>query len=389
MNGVREMKSIVGLSLFANIGVAEAYMEQLGIKMAVANELLPERAKFYEAVYPKTKMICGDITTTEIKSKVIEQSNQAGVNFIIATPPCQGMSTAGKQNPDDIRNNLIVDTIEIINTLNPEYVLLENVPQQQKTKINFNGEQILIPEYIKRELSEKYDIKSEVVDALDYGVAQMRHRLIFLMTRKDKKLNWTFISDNQKSKPVTLKEVIGQLPSLDPKIQGYTHEQLLEYFPEFDKKTKAGARVSKWHFPPTHKLRHVECMKYTSEGQSALNNPIYYPKNSKGKKVQGYPNTYKRQWWDKPGYTITTYNGAVCSHDNVHPGKPIGQDENGTPIYSDARVLSIYELMLVMSLPENWPIPTWAKESLIRHAIGEGIPPKIIKKLMENLLNIV
>ncbi len=383
------MSNIVGLSLFANIGVAEAYMEQLGIKIAVANELLPERARFYQEVYPKTKMICGDITVPSIKNDVIKQSKINGVNFVIATPPCQGMSTAGKQNPNDARNNLIIDTIEIINELNPEYVLLENVPQQQKTTINFNGQQILIPKYIEKELSKKYDIKSKIVDALDYGVPQMRHRMIFLMTRKYKKLNWTFISDDKKSRPISLIEVIGNLPSLDPKIQGYTREQQLEYFPDFDRKVKAGAQISKWHFPPTHKLRHIECMKYTPEGQSALNNLTYYPKNSKDKKVQGYSNTYKRQWWNKPGYTITTYNGAICSHDNVHPGRYIGVDKNGDAIYSDARVLSIYELMLVMSLPSDWPMPSWAKESLIRHAIGEGIPPKIIKTLMENLINII
>ena len=383
------MKNIIGLSLFANIGVAEAYMAETGVKIAVANELLPDRARFYQAVYPETEMICGDITNSSIKTKVIELSKLAGVNFIIATPPCQGMSTAGKQNPKDKRNNLIIDTIDIINALNPEYVLLENVPQQQKTSIYFNGQQMLIPKYIEHELKTKYDIKFEIVDALDYGVPQMRQRLIFLMTRKDKNLNWTFLSKEQKSQPITLKEAIGHLPSLDPKIQDYTHEQIVEYFPDFEKKTEAGARVSKWHFPPTHKLRHVECMRYTPEGQSALNNLIHYPKNSKGDKVRGYPNTYKRQWWNKPGYTITTYNGAVCSHDNVHPGTPIGKDSNGEQIYSDARVFSIYELMLVMSLPDNWPIPNWATESLIRHAIGEGVPPMIIKKLMENLLSII
>lgn len=383
------MKNIVGLSLFANIGVAEAYMTELGVKIAVANELLPDRAKFYSAVYPETKMICGDITSPEIKKNVIENAKKAGVNFIIATPPCQGMSTAGKQDPDDVRNNLIVDTIQIIHDMNPEYILLENVPQQQKTRISINGEQILISDYIKRELESEYDIKSDIVDALDYGVAQMRHRLIFLMTRKDKNLNWDFISDDEKSKPILLKDVIGHLPSLDPKIQGFTHEQQLEYFPEYDKKKAAGAAVSKWHYPPTHKVRHVECMKYTPEGQSALNNPVHYPKNNKGEKVQGYSNTYKRQSWNKPGYTITTYNGAVCSHDNVHPGKPIGKDSEGVQMYSDARVFSIYELMLVMSLPKNWPMPEWAAESLIRHAIGEGIPPRIIKKLMENLIKII
>ena len=41
-----------GLSLFANVGIAEAYLEQIGVDMLIANELLPERARFYTDVYP-------------------------------------------------------------------------------------------------------------------------------------------------------------------------------------------------------------------------------------------------------------------------------------------------------------------------------------------------
>ena len=48
------------LSLFANIGVAEAYLEELGHDVIVANELDPKRAALYQKIYPKTKMVCGD-----------------------------------------------------------------------------------------------------------------------------------------------------------------------------------------------------------------------------------------------------------------------------------------------------------------------------------------
>ena len=38
-------------SLFANVGIAEAYFPQIGVDVRIANELLPERAKFYSDVY--------------------------------------------------------------------------------------------------------------------------------------------------------------------------------------------------------------------------------------------------------------------------------------------------------------------------------------------------
>lgn len=74
------------------------------------------------------------------------------------------------------------------------------------------------------------------------------------------------------------------------------------------------------------------------------------------------------------------YNRTIGSQNNVHPGRYIGKDSDGYDLYSDARVLSIYELMIITSLPHNWNIPEWASEHLIRQVIGEGIPPLLVKK---------
>ena len=373
---------INGLSLFANIGVAEAYLDKVGVDIKVANEILKDRARFYADIYKKTAMVVGDITDETIYKKVINLSKDNNVKFVIATPPCQGMSTAGTQREDDERNYLIKYGVRAILDLNPEYAIIENVPQVLRTYIPTEFGVLLIPDYILKSLSNQYNIVYKTISCLDYGVPQMRNRCIFLLSRKDMKYAWNF--PTAKSKTITLRDAIGDLPSLDPKIQGFSHEQILKVFPEYDSKKAEGLKVSKWHYPPTHKYRHVEVMMHTPEGQSALNNQTFYPKTKSGQKVKGFSNTYKRQFWDKPAYTITTYNGAVCSQDNVHPGRFI-KEENGECFYSDARVFSIYELLILMSLPKDWDIPSWANESLIRHAIGEGIPPLVIKKIVKEL----
>ena len=64
----------------------------------------------------------------------------------------------------------------------------------------------------------------------------------------------------------------------------------------------------------------------------------------------------------------------------MHPGR---QNEDGT--YSDARVLTPLELMLLNSLPDNWNIPDNTPEILIRQVIGESIPPLMIKKLVNEI----
>ncbi|MFC1658700.1 DNA cytosine methyltransferase [Candidatus Omnitrophota bacterium] len=376
-----------GLSLFSNIGVAEACLEDIGVNILLANEIDPDRSKFYEHVYPKTEVITGDIKRESVYSRIIKKSKEFKIDFVIATPPCQGMSTAGKLDPLDKRNQLIYYALKIIKNIKPKYAILENIPQQLKTYISVNNQKLKIPEYIKLELSNQYIVNESIVNATDYGVPQIRRRSIFLLTKKNIENKLNFIEESEKVAPINLIDSIGHLPSLDPQIQGFTTKEQLSYFPDYIKKMEKGLMISKWHRPPVHKIRHVEVMKYVPEGESALNNKIYYPKNKDGSRIRGYPNTYKRQWWNRPAYTVTTYNGAICSHDNVHPGRKIGHDQKGNAIFSDARVLSIYELMIVMSLPLNWNIPEWANDSLIRHGIGEGIPPLIIQKILQKLID--
>lgn len=101
------MNKLNGLSLFANVGVAETYLSQIGINICVANEIEIKRANFYKHLYPETNMIVGDITDDLILNEIIEKSQENNVDFIIATPPCQGMSLAGKRDEYDIRNQLI------------------------------------------------------------------------------------------------------------------------------------------------------------------------------------------------------------------------------------------------------------------------------------------
>ena len=47
--------------------------------------------------------------------------------------------------------------------------------------------------------------------------------------------------------------------------------------------------------------------------------------------------------------------------------------------------MTVFELMRVTTLPDDWDIPDWASENLIRQVIGEGIPPLAIKKVVAEL----
>lgn len=370
-----------GVSLFANVGIAEAYLDSIGVDMKVANEFIPQRAHFYQDVYTKTHMICGDIKDDNIRTQIVEEAIERNVNFVMATPPCQGMSMAGNRFEFDIRNELIYYAVDVIKRVNPEYALIENVPTILKTKIAVDGEIMLIPDYLKKELGEKYIFNKEsLVKAMDYAIPQMRERNIFLLVRKDKNVKWEF---PPKERIVTLEEAIGSLPSLDPLLREGL-DFTLQKFPDYEKKKEKAAAISPWHKPPKHSWKQVEWMMHTPSGKSAIYNKVYYPQKENGVHIVAHHNHYRRMAWEKPSRTITQNNGVISSLACVHPGRPYIKD--GEVLYSDPRVLTIYEILIVSSLPLDWPIPMWANESLIRKVIGEGIPSKLIKVIVEQLI---
>ena len=373
------------LSLFSNIGVAEAYLESIGIDVVVANELIPKRAQLYSKIYPNTNMICGDITSGEVFQKIINESASKSVDIIIATPPCQGMSTAGQQNENDIRNLLIMPVVEAVKKLKPRYAFIENVPQIYNTKIRIGTQEYLIPDYVKDKLSGDYEVVFSIIDTKMYSVPQSRERAIMLLSRKDCPL-WQVPPKD--TTIVTMRDAIGSIPSIDPYIEDVSETELLKIFPEYYEKEKRALDISPWNVPPRHKLRQVVAMQHTPTGATAFDNPIYFPKKKDGSPVRGYHNTYKRQNWDTPAYTVTMDNRKISSQNNVHPGRLLEVLPDGEKIYSDARTLTLYEIMKIMSLPDNWPVPKNTSEAFLRRIIGEGIPPLFVKKVFEELMRV-
>ncbi len=115
---------INGASLFANVGIAETYLNEVGINIVIANELLEERAKFYKHLYPNCDVIAGDINNELVYNTLVKKAIDQNVDFVIATPPCQGMSIAGHMSPHDERNSLVKYAVDFIKDVKPRFVLL-------------------------------------------------------------------------------------------------------------------------------------------------------------------------------------------------------------------------------------------------------------------------
>ena len=338
-------KKMRALSLFSSAGIAEFGFKNTMVDVILANELLPVRMNVHKFWHPEIKTICGDITDESIKKEIIVKSKKEKSNV---------KNKTNDQMLADKRNFLIFHAFDIIDELDPKCVLIENVARFFKIKFIINNKLTSIEEIIKQKYGKKYNLSFKIFDAENYGVPQHRERAIIRMWKKD--FMW---NDPPIEKTITLKEAIGDLPSLE-----------------------SGEKSNiKNHNARLHIKRHIECMKHTPTGHSAFENEFYYPKDEKtGRKLKGYAATYKRMSWDKPAPTITMRNDCISSQSNVHPGRLL---EDGT--YSDARVLTMRELLILSSLDPDLDLPNFASDTQIRHMIGEAVPPKLINAILKGL----
>lgn len=175
-----------GVSLFSGAGIGEFFFDRLNIEIKVANELVPKRSQLYKYFYPDTNMIQGDITNKEIFEKINSEIKKEKCNFLIATPPCQGLSTLGKKEyVTDERNYLFLYVLKIIDNHDFDYIIFENVPKFIEVKFLYKNKKLTIPEILSMEFADDYVIISDILNAKDFGVPQSRPRSFVKMYKKD------------------------------------------------------------------------------------------------------------------------------------------------------------------------------------------------------------
>lgn len=346
--------TIKAVSLFSSAGIGELSLPS-SIDVVVANELVESRACCYRYFYPNTYMICGDIRNCNVKNEIINYSIEHECSLLMATPPCQGLSTLGKNKlqkhyEDDKRNYLIFDALDVIDSCDFDYVLIENVPKFLEMYFPFNNEYKKLEDILYSKYAKEYKIEARILNAKDYGIPQSRPRAVVKMWKKEKEWPWP-----QEEPEITLYEAIGHLPSLEP------------------------GEISsiKWHYANPLSERIAEAIRHTEPGKSAIANEYYYPKKKDGTRIKGFHNTYKRMVWDQPCPARTTYSGSISSHNNAHPGY---KRKDGT--YSDPRVLTLLETFIVSSIPSNIDFPKNTTDAFIRTIIGEAVPPKLLEKVV-------
>ena len=183
------------LSFFTGGGFMDIGFEQAGFDVVWTNEYDPTFAHMYEtginSMYQGKKghkpIIISDrrsideIKHTEILTKAFD-NKEPGVFGVIGGPPCQDFSVSGKkQGFNGSRGRLTKVFLEMINKLEPTFFVMENVAGLWRIKRN--KDKLL---EVLSEVRQKYDISSDILNALEYGVPQDRERLFLVGFLKNK-----------------------------------------------------------------------------------------------------------------------------------------------------------------------------------------------------------
>lgn len=164
------------LDLFCGAGgMTEGFHASGAFRSIRAVELDPDAAASYAISFPGVPVTVGTVHDWLAEDAVPD------VDVVIGGPPCQGFSTLGKQDAEDVRNELWIDYARVIAKSKPSYFVLENVGAFMRSAqfgslqraTGFGG------------LLSDYDVEANILNAADFGAPQARKRTIVIGHHRD------------------------------------------------------------------------------------------------------------------------------------------------------------------------------------------------------------
>ena len=261
--------------------------------------------------------------------------------IMIGCAPCQGFSSHRKKHwneDDDVRNSLIMAFAEIVRKVQPEVIIMENVPEFLSTRYwrYFSA--------AKKSYEEMgYIVKASIYNAAAFGVPQERFRSIIIGMKKDFVLPQGYL---QPSAYRTVRDAIGYLPPV-----------------------AAGVASSDdaMHKSVAHKISTINVIKKVPHDGGSRPAGVG-PKCLD--KTKGFSDVYGRLFWDKPSITITHYARNPASGRYTHPEQDRG--------------LTAREVALLQSFPNGFEF--CGKSDDVYRQIGEAVPPMLSSAIAASVL---
>ena len=334
-----DKKKYSAIDLFCGAGGLHIGFEQANfdIKLCIDNNSLVE--KTHKRNFPHIPLINRDITDISIDD--ISKYCDSKIDLIIGGPPCQGFSTIGKRassDPDkrdqeDSRNELVFAYVAIVCALKPQFIVMENVKGILTMK---NGE------YLNTILSKLkqagYTVDYRLINMADYGVPQIRERVIILGNSIGLPVN--FPSPDYSENPKD---------DLKPWVDCWSAIHDLE-------STSDNAAFN--HVALKHTPLNIERYKLIPEGgrlpENALSAELYR---------KNFGNTYKRLNRSRPALTMVPGNDAFPIHPTLH------------------RSLTVREAARIQTFSDKIIFEGNRRQQ--GHQVGNAVPPLFSRKLAE------
>lgn len=173
------------ISLFTGCGGMDLGCEMAGFMTCCQHELDQSACDTLLANRPRyfrhSALIQGDIRKTPTSMILGEAGLRVGeCDLITGGPPCQGFSTAGKRQPDDVRNTLVFEFLRVVSEAQPKFFTMENVPGF----VTMAGNSFL-RDFLALAHASYYELVYGLVNAVQHGVPQDRVRFFCMGTRRD------------------------------------------------------------------------------------------------------------------------------------------------------------------------------------------------------------
>lgn len=275
-----------------------------------------------------------DVSGKEIKSLLKGYE----VKVLAGCAPCQPFSRHQKDKKDRSKHKdwkLLYQFARLVEEARPHIVSMENVPELEKEKVFWD--------FVDTLERKKYKVTYKVVNAADYGVPQRRKRLLLLASKRKK---ITFIEPTHQERPVTVRDVIGNLPPIDAG-ENNVNDRL--------------------HITSRLSDTNIQRIQHSIPGGSWRDWPeellLQCHKKERG---QTYTSVYGRMSWDDVAPTITTQFTGYGTGRFGHPE----QD----------RALTLREGAIIQTFPRDYAFLRPNEKLVIKDVsrqIGNAVPPRL------------
>lgn len=132
------------------------------------------------------RLVVKELATVLSSPSLIKKLKAAEVDLIAGGPPCQGFSLAGRRNPDDARNQLPWQFLDLVEKVGPKAVILENVSGISQNFKKHDKEAPLDQLRIAlSQIGKGYRVQPVLLNAMHFGVPQHRPRVMLIAIRED------------------------------------------------------------------------------------------------------------------------------------------------------------------------------------------------------------